>query len=128
MIAIICYLLLGSSITIKGVLPLRSTQNSYEFVETPLLEANIATLEATSSIQPRETIEETNDSLQIETSQERTSSPSAMEQLRHEIEIAKQKIIESWKVVSHGDILIRVYVLDLIKLCSSNIYGCKYEC
>jgi len=127
LIGMVCYLLFGTSMTIKGVLPLRPTQQSNEDVETPLLEANTSTLRATSSMQPREPIEETNDSLQLETSQEKANSPSAMEQLKHETEIAKQTIIEAWKVVSHGYIHIRTCVVDLIKLCSSNVYGRKYE-
>jgi len=90
--------LLGTSITIKGVLPLRSTQLANEDPETSLLEANIATLEPTSSIQPREAIEESNNPSQVESLQERASSSSVAEKKR-EIEIAKQNAIGAWKVV-----------------------------
>lgn len=99
LVAITCYLLIGTSITIKGVLPFTSYPYAIEDDETPLVEENVVSMEATSSNQHEEVIEQNTNITIIETSQERASSPSTIEQQEDEIEIAKQKTIESWKVV-----------------------------
>lgn len=125
---IACYLLFGTSIIIKGVLPLTSTQHSIEDVETPLIEASTSTLEATSSSQPTEAIEESNNPSQTANSQETTNPLSAKEQLKHEIEIAKQNTIAALKVVSSSCVQFKIYVLSVIKLLLSNIYRCNYGC
>lgn len=128
LIGITCYLLFGTSLTIKGVLPISFTQHTNEDVETPLLEANTSTLEVTSSNQPNEAIEGNYNPLQIDDSQERTSPSNAKEQPKHEIELAKQNVIGAWKVTSSRCVHFKAHALDLVELYSSHMYSCKYGC
>jgi len=129
LIAIACLLLFGTSLIMRGVLPLTSKGLPNKDVEAILLEANTSTLEATSSIQPRETINQNNDSSRIETSHEGATSSNATSEQEYEIEIAKRNILEAWKVLfsMHGND--KQCVLDHAKLSSSNvcnrICGCQ---
>jgi len=84
----------------KGVLPWGFHRHASEEVDTPFFEANTSTMPATGCVQPSETVEENNDLLQIETMQEGAVRSNATRDQQKMIENAKQKIIESWKVVS----------------------------
>lgn len=99
LIAMVCYLLFGTSITIKGVLPLDSKKPTNEDVETPLLESNTSTMEATSSTQAKETTEDNNASRSTIPPEERNASDDSRQE-KDDIEVAKQRIIEAWKVTS----------------------------
>lgn len=96
----ICYLLFGTSIIIKGVLPLSSTQFANEEVETPLLETGVSIMEAGSSSQAMETIEE-NNAQQSSASHKETNTSNDSRQPTDDVEMAKQMAIEAWKVLFH---------------------------
>jgi len=128
LIAMTSYLLFVTSIIIKGVLPLTFRQHANEDDESPLLEVNASTLEAATSIQPSEAIEENNDPSQIQAMQDSMGPLDATEQLKREIEVANQNAIGAWKVTLEFIRITQKYVLDLAKLYSSNVYSGIFGC
>jgi len=92
-------LLVGTIITIKGVLPSTSSPQGHEDVETSLLEHDkITSLDVASSSQVREDVENGNqDPSQLEVEPEPNSLNSDTQKVE-EIEVTKQKLVSSLKV------------------------------
>eukprot|EP00210_Caulerpa_lentillifera_P003860 g3687.t1 len=88
-VAITCYLLFGTSISISGTLPLDSSQDHMQDEETPLVEASNPLLgdDASNS----ETRPQTQDDTQL--------AQSENTQAREDMEAIKRQLSEMWKVV-----------------------------
>lgn len=97
----VVYLLVGTTITIKGVLPSNATQRGHEDVETPLIEpTSTASIGVESSSQVKEEIENgNNDSAQLlsEVAENPLGIPATQ---TDDIEVTKLKLVSSLKVIS----------------------------
>eukprot|EP00210_Caulerpa_lentillifera_P003953 g3772.t1 len=98
MIASVCYLLFGTSLTIKGILPLASRQQTNQNEETPLLEANAQPIESAGNNRTRAENGGAISLSQIEIVPEASTSSYATHQ-EEDIEIIKQHLTEAFKVI-----------------------------
>jgi len=93
--------MIGTILTIKGVLPSNSSQQSYDDVETPLLEYdNTTSIDAASSSQVRKEVEDINQDLLKTTFEGDANLLNSSSQEQDEVEVTKQKLVSSWKVNS----------------------------
>eukprot|EP00210_Caulerpa_lentillifera_P003978 g3796.t1 len=95
------YLLGSSSLTIKGVLPLDSSQHSHDESRVPLLEPTAtSTIGTTSSSQVDEAI--VNRDIVLQSPQgldDQSNSLNVTNQQENEVENAKVRILEAWKIL-----------------------------
>lgn len=98
-IGAVVYLLVGTIITIKGVLPSSSSQQKCEDVETPLLEhGSFTTMDVASSSQVREEVENGNEDPRQPLIEGDENSENLSSHSDDEIEVTKQKLVSSLKV------------------------------
>lgn len=129
-IGAVLYLLIGTIVTIKGVLPSSSSQQSRGDAETPLLErGNTTSMDVGGSRQAREELEhESIDSPQSNMEGDASSLNTSVDQT-DDIEITKIKLVSSLKVITQASFpLLRQLSVDHIKLLSSHIHGSTYGC
>lgn len=91
--------MVGTIITIKGVLPSNSSEHGNEDAETPLLEHdNITSVDVASSSQVKEDVENGNRDPSQPTVETEPNSLNSNSQEVEDIEVTKLKLVSSLKV------------------------------
>eukprot|EP00210_Caulerpa_lentillifera_P003974 g3793.t1 len=100
LLAMIFNLLVASSLTIKGVLPLASSRYTQDEGRVPLLEPiRTSSMGATSSSQINEAIVNRNIVPQSQGLDDQSNSLNVPNQQENEVESAKGRILEAWKIL-----------------------------